>query len=148
MIKRFIVVYHELAPLHSQMMTYYLYHFAKLKHHSAYLEPKESGIKIPFGNAISKCIPVSENQPWAMTVTDRTFKYLSIITKVNMDNRPRIVDTETGQFWPIATFEDLKETLLLMERAASGVRPYIANWFNDVFIPAFLRTFFLFIVLF
>jgi hypothetical protein len=41
------------------------------------------------------------------------------------------------QFWPIATFEDLKETLLLMERAASGVRPYIANWFNDVFIPAY-----------
>lgn len=54
-----------------------------------------------------------------------------------MDSRPRVVDTETVQFWPIATFEDLKETLLLMERAASGVRPYIANWFNDVFVPAF-----------
>ncbi|MGB6530068.1 MAG: hypothetical protein WBF33_18340 [Candidatus Nitrosopolaris sp.] len=24
-----------------------------------------------------------------------------------------------------------------MERAASGVRPYLVNWFNDVFIPAF-----------
>jgi hypothetical protein len=110
---------------------------AKLKHHSTYLNPKESGILIPFHNAISKCIPVSENQPWSMTVTERTCKYLSIITKVNMDYRPRIVDTKTGQFWPIATFEDLKETLLLMERAASGLRPYIANWFNDVFIPAF-----------
>jgi len=110
---------------------------AKLKQHSAYLKPKQSGIIIPFYNAISKCIAVSENQPWSMTVTDRTFKYLSIITKVNMDSRPRVVDTGTGQFWPIATFEDLKETLLLMERAASGVRPYIANWYNDVFIPAF-----------
>jgi hypothetical protein len=110
---------------------------AKLRQHSAYLKPKESGIKIPFHNAISKCIPVSENQPWSMTVTDRTCKYLSIITKINMDNRPRIVDTETGQFWPIATFDDLKETLILMEIAASGVRPYIANWFNDVFISAF-----------
>ena len=110
---------------------------AKLNEHSAYLKPKESGIMIPFRNAISKCIPVSEDQPWSMTVTERTFKYLSIITKVNMDNRPRIVDAQTGQFWPIATFEDLKETLLLMERAASGVRPYIANWYNDVFVPAF-----------
>jgi hypothetical protein len=110
---------------------------AKLKQHSAYLKPKQSGIVIPFHNAISKCIPVSEGQPWSMTVTDRTFKYLSIITKVNMDNRPRIVDTETGQFWPIATYEDLKETLLLMEGAASGVRPYIANWYNDVFVSAF-----------
>lgn len=110
---------------------------AKLKQHSAYLKPKEPGIVIPFHSAISKCIPVSENQPWSMTVTDRTFKYLSIITKVNMDNRPRVVNTETGQFWPIANFKDLKETLLLMEVAASGVRPYIANWYNDVFIPAF-----------
>ncbi|MGA9154569.1 MAG: hypothetical protein WBZ36_28625 [Candidatus Nitrosopolaris sp.] len=110
---------------------------AKLKQHSAYLKPKESGIVIPFHNAISKSIPVSENQPWSMTVTDRTFKYLSIVTKINMDNRPRVVNTETGQFWPITTFEDLKETLFLMERAASGVRPYLVNWFNDVFIPAF-----------
>jgi hypothetical protein len=110
---------------------------AKLKHHSTYLKPKDSGIIIPFHNAIAKCIPVSENQVWSMTVTDRICKYVSISTKVNMDNRPRIVDTETGQFWPIATFEDLKETLLLMEVAASGVRPYIANWYNDVFVPAF-----------
>src|SRR2546427_4568745 len=110
---------------------------AKLKQHSSYLKPKQSGIIIPFHNAISKCIPVSEDQPWSMTVTERTAKYLSIITKINMDNRPRIVDAETGQFWPIATLEDLKETLLLMERAASGVRPYITNWFNDVFAPAF-----------
>jgi hypothetical protein len=109
---------------------------AKLKHHSSYLKPKESGIIVPFHKAISICIPVSEDQPWSMTVTERTMKYLSIITKINMDNRPRIVDTETGQSWPIATFEDLKETLLLMERAASGVRPYLVNWFNDAFNPA------------
>jgi hypothetical protein len=32
---------------------------AKLKQHSAYLKPKESGIKIPFYNAISKCMPVA-----------------------------------------------------------------------------------------
>jgi hypothetical protein len=95
---------------------------AKLKQHSAYLKPKEPGILIPFRSAIAKCIPVSENQPWSMTVTDRTFKYLSIITKINMDNRPRIMNTETGQFWPIATFEDLKETLLLMEVAAIAVK--------------------------
>jgi hypothetical protein len=69
-----------------------------------------------------------------MTVTDRICKYLSIVTKINMDSRTTIVDTETGQFCPISIFEDLKETLLLMEVAASGVRPYIANWYNDVFL--------------
>ena len=43
-----------------------------------------------------------------MTVMDRTMRYLTIITKVNMDSRPRIIDTETGKFYPISTFEDLK----------------------------------------
>jgi hypothetical protein len=38
-------------------------------------------------------------------------RYLAIITKVNMDSRPKIVDTQTGKFYPISTFEDLKETL-------------------------------------
>lgn len=54
-----------------------------------------------------------------------------------MDSRPRIVNTETGQFYPISTFEDLKETLRLMGMASSTIRPYIANWYNKVFLPRF-----------
>jgi hypothetical protein len=54
-----------------------------------------------------------------------------------MDSRPGILNVKTGQFWPITTFEDLKETLFLMERAASGIRPYLVKWVNWVFIIAF-----------
>jgi hypothetical protein len=71
-----------------------------------------------------------------MTITDRTIKYLGIITKVNMDARPRLVNEHTGQFFPISTFEDLKWTLKLMQVGASGARPYIVNWYNKVFVPA------------
>jgi hypothetical protein len=72
-----------------------------------------------------------------MTITDRTMRYLAIITKVNMDSRPRVVDTQTGKFYPISTFEDLKETLQLMRLASCMVRPYIAKWYNTVFLHAF-----------
>jgi hypothetical protein len=41
-----------------------------------------------------------------------------------MDSRPKIEDTQTGRFYPISTFEDLKETLELMRMASSMVRPY------------------------
>jgi hypothetical protein len=82
---------------------------AKLKHHSKSLQPKELGIRMPF--SIARSIPASNNQVWSMTVMERIMKYLAIITKVNMDTRPRIIDTETSQFYPICTFEDLKETL-------------------------------------
>jgi hypothetical protein len=107
----------------------------KLKTHSKNLKPKESGLKIPFESTISHSIP-SDNV-WGMTVTDRTMRYLSIITKVNMDSRPRYINMETGAFYPISTFEDLKETLALMEMAASNVRPYIAIFYNHVFVPSY-----------
>jgi hypothetical protein len=112
---------------------------AKLKQQSRNLKPKDSGIKVPnpIIDAISESIPVSENQVWSMTVQGRLMKYLTIITKVNMDSRPKIVDRETGQTYPIMIFDDLKQTLELMHRAASGLRPYIAKWFGDVFMPTF-----------
>lgn len=107
---------------------------AKLKQHSKNLGPKEPGVKVPFVDAITKSMP--KNNVWSMTVTERLMKYLAIITKVNMDCRPKIIDNETGQVYPITMFEDLKETLGLMDRAAC-VRPYIAKFFNDVFLAAF-----------
>jgi hypothetical protein len=75
-----------------------------------------------------------------MTVLDRIDKYLAVITKMHMDDRPRLIDTRIEgdkKFYPIATFEDLRDTLQLMGRASSTIRPYIADWYNTVFLPAF-----------
>jgi hypothetical protein len=108
----------------------------KLIDHSKLFKPKESGIKIPFAGSISHGIGNDETE-WSMTVMDRLMRYLTIITKVNMDSRPTIIDTETGRLYPISTFEDLRETLQLMKMGSSILRPYIANWYNKVFIPRF-----------
>ncbi len=112
---------------------------AKLRQHSVNLKPKDSGIMIPIPitEAISESIPVSENQVWSMTVQGRLMKYLAIITKIHMDCRPKILDKETCQSYPIMILDDLKETLELMERAASSLRPYIAKWYSEVFLPTF-----------
>ena len=107
---------------------------AKLRQHTKHLGPKEDGVKIPFALSITDSIP--DNHVWSMTITDRTIKYLGIITKVNMDARPKLVNEQTDQFFPIATFDDLKETLKLMQIGASGARPYIVNWYNKVFVSA------------
>jgi hypothetical protein len=110
----------------------------KLIDHSKLLGSKESGVKISFTDSIAHGIHKGRDiGEWGMTVMDRTMRYLSIITKVNMDSRPRIIDTKTGKFYPISTFEDLKETLELMAMASSMLRPYIANWYNTVFLPSF-----------
>src|SRR5215204_1817972 len=111
---------------------------AKLKQHTKHLEPKITGVKIPFAMTISGSLP-DDGRVWQMTVAERLMKYLSMNTKLHMDHRPRLVHKETGAFYPIATFEDLKDTLLLMERAASNMRPYLAEWYDRVFLEAYKK---------
>jgi hypothetical protein len=98
---------------------------AKLRQQKRYLGPKESGIKVPFALALEESLPVEEGEVWKMTVGERTMKYLSMVTKLNIDCRPRLVHKETGALYPISTFEDLNETMALMERGGSKVRPYL-----------------------
>ena len=112
---------------------------AKLKQQKKYLGPKESGVKIPFALTLEQSLPVEEGEVWKMTVGERTMKYLSMVTKLNMDCRPRVVHRKTAAFYPISTFEDLKDTMALMERGGSKVRPYLQEWYNDVFVPCFAK---------
>ena len=113
----------------------------KLIDHSKRLDPKEPGIKIPFYESIVHALKSGAGEEganeWAMTVMDRLMRYLTIITKVNMDSRPKIIDTEKGISYPISMFDDLAETLQLMGVASSSIRPYIANWYNKAFLQAF-----------
>ena len=74
-----------------------------------------------------------------MTVTGRLTQYLTIVTKLNMDNRWKLIEVATGQFWPISTFEDLKETLSIMKTGASNVRIYQADFYNNRFLPLFKK---------
>lgn len=108
----------------------------KLIDHSKLLNPGETGVKVAFTESINHGLGGDERE-WSMTVMDRTIRYLSVITKVRMDFRPRIVNTENGAFYPISTFEDLQETLQFMALASSTVRSYIANWYNEVFLIGF-----------
>jgi hypothetical protein len=59
---------------------------------------------------------------------------------VNIENRPKLVLRKKGevvlQTIPLATFEDLSETLFLMQYA-NGVRPYILEWYEDVFLEIY-----------
>lgn len=110
---------------------------SKLIEHSNNLGPKQSGVKIPFESALGHAMPC--NNVFEMTVSDRTARYLSIITKVNMDNRPRFVNKQTGAFYPVSTFEDLKETFRLMEMGGSNVRPYIVAMYNQVIFPLYCK---------
>jgi hypothetical protein len=105
----------------------------KLIDHSNYLGFKESGILIPFIRTLANILPSDE--VFMMTVGDRFARYLAIVTKSRMDSRPRFVRKDTGAFFPISTFADLKETFELMESAGGNVRSYLAIFYNTVLVP-------------
>jgi hypothetical protein len=110
---------------------------AKLKQHSKYFEPKKTGVRVPFLEALAKSVPVDSRDVWRMTATDRIRKYLTMIAKINMDQRPKIIYKDTGKFYVIATFDDAVQVLNLIRRATSKMRPYQEDWFYNVFIPVY-----------
>ncbi len=87
---------------------------------------------------------ISESLPKAnahdMTRANRLFGFLSFLPIVYFDKRPRLVVIKKGditiQTIPITTFEDLVKALYLMEYS-DGVRPYILEWYYDIFLKAF-----------
>ena len=71
------------------------------EHHKSHGDSavKGSGIRIPYDFILSSSLPSKES--WSMTVLTRLLNYIGIITRVNIDSMPRIVDTETSVFYPI-----------------------------------------------
>jgi hypothetical protein len=104
-----------------------------LKAHTGYLGPKESGVKILFEETLSHTMP--SHDVFQMTVGDRLARYLAIITKVKMGSRPRCVNRTTGGFYPVPTFDDLKQALILMQTGGSNIRPYMVAMYNEVIFP-------------
>src|SRR6185312_8789416 len=86
-----------------------------------YNDIKDNGAKIPYASILYSSLPTSD--AWSMTVLTRLINYIAIITIVNMDSRPKIVDTETGLYYPISIYDDLKESLQIMETASLSIRP-------------------------
>ena len=73
---------------------------------------QDSGTYIPFRKAIANGLP--QDKTLDMTISDRFFNYLILIPKVHADSRPKLV-YGNGKVVPFATYEDLAETMHLME---------------------------------
>ena len=65
---------------------------------------------------------------------------MTLFPIINIDNRPRLIIRNHGdpiiKTCPFATFDDLRESIYLMEYS-NGIRPYILEWLNEVFLVAF-----------
>ena len=102
------------------------------------MEPGKNNVMIPFYEILTNSLP--KEKAFDMTVANRFFSYLSLLPLIQIGKRPRLFvrkpENVTFQAMPFALFEDLKETIFLMQYA-NGVRPYVLEWFYDVFQTAF-----------
>jgi hypothetical protein len=102
------------------------------------VEPGKNNVMIPFYEILTNSLP--KEKAFDMTVANRFFSYLSLLPLIQIGKRPRLFvrkpENVTFQTMPFALFEDLKETIFLMQYA-NGVRPYVLEWFYDVFQTAF-----------
>jgi hypothetical protein len=109
---------------------------AKLRQLSKHLGHKESGVLIPYRDTILDGLPKSDL--WHMTHGDRFFRYLTISTRLHCDYRPKIVYPD-GRIELIATFDDLREALYLMQGSSpnTGASPYVLERFEKIFLPLY-----------
>ena len=104
------------------------------------VEPGKNNVIIPFIDTIKKSLP--KQKAFDMTTSNRLGGFLSLLPLINIDKRPRLAVKRKNepsflpQVIPFALFEDLQETMHLMEYA-NGVRPYILEWYNDVFLETY-----------
>src|SRR6185437_7213841 len=94
-----------------------------------------NALKIPYTSILYSNL--SSSNAWSMIVLTRLLNYIAIITKVNMNSRPKIIDVETGVTFPISIYDDLKEALEIIKTASLSIRPYQQEWYTNIFLPAF-----------
>lgn len=118
-------------------------------------EPGENNVFIPYREAL---VPqLRKEKAFDMTSANRFGTFITLLSLVNIDKRPKIVlefkreskskskneiesKSISGQnpLCPLALFEDVKEAMFLMEYSgADGVRPYVLEWYHNVFLPAY-----------
>ena len=104
------------------------------------VESGKNNVIIPFIDTIKKSLP--KQKALDMTTSNRIGGFLSLLPLINIDKRPRLAvkrknePSFLSQVIPFALFEDLQDTMHLMEYA-NGVRPYILEWYNDVFLETY-----------
>jgi hypothetical protein len=102
------------------------------------VNPGKNNVIIPYGELVSDLLPKEKSED--MTRANRLYTYLSFLPVVHFHERPRITIAKKGdtniQTIPIATFQDLQDTVSLMEYS-DGVRPYILEWYYDILLKTY-----------
>lgn len=102
------------------------------------LSSSKNPVIIPFRNTITESLPKEKASD--MTFAERILGLVKLLSLIKNEKRPYLQIRRKGdtkiQKYPFALFEDLSESLFLMEYS-DGVRPYVLDWYYDVFLELY-----------
>lgn len=106
------------------------------------VKPSINNTIIPYEEIIRQSLP--REKPEDMTRANRLHTYLGFLPTVHFNKRPRLEISTSSEdddilskvIVPIATFEDFRKTVSLMEYS-DGVRPNVLEWYYDVLLDAY-----------
>jgi hypothetical protein len=106
------------------------------------IPPGTNNVFDPFSEVLERSESIKKEKAFDMTTANRFGTYLTLLPLININKHPTIQVRKHGdpifETIPLALFEDLKESLFLMEYAAAdSIRPYILEWYRDVFLAAY-----------
>jgi hypothetical protein len=115
---------------------------SEIKEHMLFMcdriKPGKNNVFAPFRQSLKPQLP--KQKAFDMTTANRFGAFLDLLPLINIDKRPMITILFEGNpiihRIPFALFEDLKESMFLMEYA-DGIRPYLLEWYYAVFLENF-----------
>lgn len=93
----------------------------------------ENDVFIPFRPLILDSFPYSK--AIEMTVQNWIIDMICIVTLVNFDRRKKLI-TPHG-ITIVSDLEDLGIVIKLLYNSVGGIRPYVIDWYNNVFLKAY-----------
>ena len=99
-----------------------------------------NNVIIPYNECIRSLLP--RNSASDMTLVRLLYTFLSLLASINIQQRPRLSifnrSDLTMRTFPFASFNDLNGALSVIEYM-NGVRPYVLEWFYNVFVGSYNR---------
>ncbi len=103
-------------------------------------KPGKNNILVPFGHLLKKIIS-KNNTSQDMTFVNRLMHHIVLFANIHIKKRPYFeISPAFGSNSlriPLALYSDFEEALYLVNNSAGGLKPYVLEWFHNVFLKLY-----------
>ncbi|MDN5846922.1 MAG: phage scaffolding protein [Candidatus Nitrosocosmicus sp.] len=105
---------------------------------SSTIKPGKNNTLIPYRHLISQLLLSKNRSAQDMTFVNRVLNLVGLLTNINIKKRPSLEIKPTfgsDSFRiPMALYSDLFESLSLINNSTGGIRPYVLDWYQNIFL--------------